>query len=164
MHPASGFGPGMVVSGQDHAAQRQAEQQHEDDERRMLHGRHGPGRGDVDHAVEGRQDQDGDALSLFGLAGRHGRVPYLALQRDGPAEFGAGRVLLKPAAPGTGVIAGGAVRSVMEAAGITNIRAKCMRSKNPQNVVKATFNGLMALRGPEEVARIRGKSVEEILG
>ena len=65
---------------------------------------------------------------------------------------------------GTGVIAGGAVRSVMEAAGISNIRAKCLRSKNPQNVVKATFNGLMALRGPEEVARIRGKNVDEILG
>ena len=78
--------------------------------------------------------------------------------------YGAGAVLMMPASTGTGVIAGGAVRSVMEAAGITNIRAKCMRSKNPQNVVKATFAGLMSLRGPEEVARIRGKSVEEILG
>ena len=78
-------------------------------------------------------------------------------------EFGAGRVLLKPAAPGTGVIAGGAVRAVMEAAGITNIRSKCLRSKNPQNVVKATMEGLMALRGPEEVGRIRGKSAEEII-
>ena len=78
--------------------------------------------------------------------------------------YGAGKVLMMPASTGTGVIAGGAVRSVMEAAGITNIRTKCLRSNNPQNVVKATFNGLMALRGPEEVARIRGKSVEEILG
>ena len=78
--------------------------------------------------------------------------------------YGAGSVLMMPASTGTGVIAGGAVRSVMEAAGITNIRTKCLRSNNPQNVVKATFAGLMALRGPEEVARIRGKSVEEILG
>lgn len=78
--------------------------------------------------------------------------------------YGAGSVLMMPASVGTGVIAGGAVRSVMEAAGITNIRTKCLRSNNPQNVVKATFAGLMALRGPEEVARIRGKSVEEILG
>ena len=78
--------------------------------------------------------------------------------------YGAGSVLMKPASVGTGVIAGGAVRAVMEAVGITNIRTKCLRSNNPQNVVKATFAGLMALRGPEEVARIRGKSVEEILG
>ena len=79
-------------------------------------------------------------------------------------EYGAGRVLMRPAAPGTGVLAGGAVRAVMEAAGISNIRAKCLRSNNPQNVVKATMQGLLSLRGPEEVARIRGKSVEEIVG
>ncbi len=78
-------------------------------------------------------------------------------------EFGAGRVLLKPAAPGTGVIAGGPVRAVMEAAGVRDIRAKCLRSNNPQNVVSATFEGLKALRGPEEVAKTRGKSMEEIL-
>ncbi|MCI9506266.1 MAG: 30S ribosomal protein S5 [Oscillospiraceae bacterium] len=79
-------------------------------------------------------------------------------------EFGAGRVMLKPAAEGTGIIAGGPVRAVMEAAGVKDIRAKCLRSNNPQNVVAATFQGLRSLRGPEEVARIRGKSVEEIVG
>ena len=78
--------------------------------------------------------------------------------------FGAGRVMLKPAAEGTGIIAGGPVRAVMEAAGIKDIRAKCLRSNNPQNVVAATFQGLRSLRGPEEVARVRGKSVEEIVG
>ena len=79
-------------------------------------------------------------------------------------EFGAGRVLMKPAAPGTGIIAGGAARAVVEAAGIKDIRAKCLRSNNPNNVVAATFEGLKAMRGPEEIARIRGKSVEEIVG
>ena len=79
-------------------------------------------------------------------------------------EFGAGRVIMKPAAPGTGIIAGGPVRAVMEATGVKDIRAKCLRSNNAQNVVAATFEGLKSLRGPEEVARIRGKSVEEIIG
>ena len=78
--------------------------------------------------------------------------------------YGAGSVLMKPASVGTGVIAGGAVRAVMEAVGISNIRTKCLRSNNPQNVVKATMQGLLSLRGPEQVARIRGKSVEEIVG
>ena len=79
-------------------------------------------------------------------------------------EFGAGRVMLKPAPEGTGIIAGGAVRAVMEAVGISNIRAKCLRSNNPQNVVKATMQGLVSLRDAAEVARIRGKNVDEIVG
>ena len=79
-------------------------------------------------------------------------------------NFGAGSVLLKPAPEGTGVIAGGAVRAVIEMAGIKDIRTKCLRSNNPCNVVSATMNGLASLRDAEQVAAIRGKTVKEILG
>ena len=79
-------------------------------------------------------------------------------------EFGAGRVLLKPAGPGTGVIAGGPVRSVIEVAGIKDIRTKSLRSNNPCNVVRATMQGLASLRSAAQVAEKRGKTVKEILG
>ena len=78
--------------------------------------------------------------------------------------YGAGRVLMKPAPKGTGVIAGGPVRAVMEAAGISDIRTKCLRSNNPRNVVNATMEGLALFRDVAEVAAIRGKTAEEIIG
>ena len=78
--------------------------------------------------------------------------------------YGAGRVLMKPAPEGTGVIAGGPVRAVLETAGIKDIRTKCLRSNNPCNVVSATIQGLCALRDAEKVAAIRGKSVKDIIG
>ena len=89
----------------------------------------------------------------------NGTIPH-----DVVGIFGAGTVMLKPATEGIGVIAGGAVRAVMEAVGIRNICAKCLRSNNPQNVVKATMEGLKSLRNVEQVAAIRGKTVEEIVG
>ena len=88
----------------------------------------------------------------------NGTIPH-----DVIGIFGAGKVLMKPAPEGTGVIAGGACRAVMEAVGIRNITARCLRSNNPQNVVKATMEGLKSLRTVEQIAAIRGKSVDEIV-
>ena len=84
------------------------------------------------------------------------------IPHDVIGEYGAGRVLLKPAAPGTGIIAGGTVRTILALAGIKNIRAKCLRSTNPTNVVKATFEGLRSLKTVEEIAALRGKSTDEV--
>ena len=126
---------------------------------------------------------DGNGIIGFGL-GKSGEVPDAirkgiedakknlikvslkgtTIPHEVIGEFGAGRVLLKPAPEGTGVIAGGPVRAVVETAGIKDIRTKALRSNNPCNVVRATINGLKSLRNVNEVAAIRGKSVEEILG
>ncbi len=93
------------------------------------------------------------------------RVPLIEGTLPHPliGEYGAGRVLLKPAAEGTGVIAGGAVRAVMQAVGIHNVRTKVLGSANPHNVVRATFDGLMRMKDPVEVARLRGKQINELL-
>ena len=126
---------------------------------------------------------DGKGMIGFGL-GKSGEVPdairkgiedakknfmHVALKgttipHEIIGKFGAGVVLMKPAAPGTGVIAGGPVRAVVETVGIQDIRTKALRSNNPCNVIRATLNGLSLLRNAEEVAAVRGKKVEEILG
>ena len=127
----------------------------------------GDGKGTVGYGL-GKAAEVSEAI-LKGIADAKKNMVKVSLDGDTiPHEvtgiFGAGTVLLKPAPAGTGVIAGGAVRAVMDAVGIKNVYSKCLRSNNPQNVVKATMAGLMSLRSPEQVAAIRGKSVEEIVG
>ena len=127
----------------------------------------GDGKGTVGYGL-GKASEVSEAI-LKGIANAKKNMVKITLSGQTiPHEvigvYGAGRVLLKPASKGTGIIAGGAVRSVMEAVGITNVRTKCLRSNNPQNVVKATMQGLMSLRNPEQVAAIRGKRVEDIIG
>ena len=126
----------------------------------------GDGKGTVGYGL-GKAAEVSEAI-LKGIADAKKNMVKISLDgntipHDVIGIFGAGTVLLKPAPEGTGVIAGGAVRAVMEAVGIRNICAKCLRSNNPQNVVKATMVGLTSLRSPEQVAAVRGKSVEEIV-
>jgi small subunit ribosomal protein S5 len=106
-----------------------------------------------------RKGFDQAKKSMFDVPLVNGTVPY---QITG--EFGVGRVFLKPASEGTGVIAGGAVRAVLESAGVHNILTKCIGSNNPHNVVRATIAALKGLRSAEEIAERRGMSVEEIRG
>ncbi len=127
----------------------------------------GDGNGTVGFGV-GKSGEVPDAIrkgiedakkNLIKISLRGSTIPHEVI-----GEFGAGRVLMKPAAPGTGVIAGGPVRAVIEVAGIKDIRTKSLRSNNACNVVRATLQGLSSLRSAKEVAEVRGKSVKEILG
>ncbi|NMA06366.1 MAG: 30S ribosomal protein S5 [Ruminococcaceae bacterium] len=111
--------------------------------------------GEVPEAI--RKGIDDAKKNVVKIAMKGTTIPHEVV-----GEFGAGKVLMMPAAPGTGVIAGGPVRAVVEVAGIKDIRTKSLRSNNPINVVTATMQGLKSLRGAEEVAKIRGKSVKEI--
>ena len=112
--------------------------------------------GEVPDAI--RKGIDDAKKNLIKVSMRGSTIPHEII-----GEFGAGRVLMKPAAPGSGVIAGGPVRAVIEAAGIKDIRTKALRSNNPCNVVRATIDGISKLRTAEQVAAVRGKSVKEIL-
>ncbi len=113
--------------------------------------------GEVPDAI--RKGIEDAKKNLFKISMRGTTIPHEVV-----GKFGAGSVLMLPAPQGTGVIAGGPVRAVLEIAGIKDIRTKCQRSNNPCNVVTATINGLRSLRNVDEVAAIRGKSVDEILG
>lgn len=125
----------------------------------------GDGKGRVGYGL-GKANQVPEAIrkgvekarkSMFSVALTEVSIPHTV-----EGKFGAGKVLLKPASEGTGVIAGGPIRAVLEAAGVANVLTKCLGSHNPHNMVKATLQGLKCLRSPEKIAALRGKTVEEI--
>jgi len=123
-------------------------------------GRVGFGRGkarEVPQAIQKAMDAARRNMITVNLNGH-------TLQYPVKARHGASKIYMQPASEGTGVIAGGAMRAVLELAGVQNVLAKCYGSTNPVNVVRATFNGLKAMRSPEDIAAKRGKSVDEVLG
>ena len=123
-------------------------------------GRVGYGMGKANEVSEAiRKGLEDAKKNLHKIAMKGTTIPHEVV-----GKFGAGQVLMRPAPEGTGVIAGGAVRAVLEVAGIKDIRTKCQRTNNPCNVVTATMNGLLSLMSAEQVAAKRGKSVQEILG
>ncbi|MBW2658734.1 MAG: 30S ribosomal protein S5, partial [Deltaproteobacteria bacterium] len=114
----------------------------------------------------GKANQVPEAIRKGVEKARKAMIPVYLTETSIPhqiiGKYGAGKVLLKPASEGTGLIAGGAVRAVLEAAGVSNILTKCLGSHNPHNMVKATINGLQTLRSAQSIADLRGKTVEEI--